>query len=348
MSGKELKHAELAWPEGDLPSDGFIHFPADPEVQDLIKAAVIPALECGGKWDNVSIVSITPQAGIPGRFRLDSEDNDFFLRITSRAGHPVLEKKICEYLLEKGASINPVIATKNMTLNGQDMRIDLRPFIAGSHFSGDLNQLESLGRSIAEVHKILKGFPMSSEVRSIASTRFSHYADVIDAVFADIRGIGSVLNHYSDWFERNIKWLGEMAENFNPSFNLMDDAQCIHGEIHPGNVIFVKNHGRAVLLDFEESVHVFAPESWDLAFAVQRFILRDNPSTSETRKRISVFEKGYGKKLPYLSEMMRQIAWFSMAVVMDLFINNSIITPISELEKFVRLERQAFSFLGVI
>lgn len=343
MSKSEFEDAELAWPEGDKPS-GFLSVPASNEALELIESDIIPEINCV-KW---SAESITPQQGVVGRFRIKADENMFFLRVTSRIGHFDLEKKICDYLFENGASVNPVISTKTLFLKGKSLRLDLRPYINGVHFSEDMSQLENLGREISKIHLLLKDFSLSSEVREIASARSKHYKNVVDSAFFDISNICSVFQPYGDWAENNMQWLQEMAENFNPEFDLMDDAQCLHGEIHPGNVIYDKNDNRAVLLDFEESVHVFASVSWDLAFAVQRFILRDNPDLKTLKTRISSFEKGYGKKLPPLTPMMRQISWFTMAVIFDLFVNHSIITPISELEKFVRLERQAFSLSGAI
>lgn len=339
-----LKQAELAWPEGDRPAHGFTLSPASGEALNLIKEEVIPSF-CCSEW---SAFSITPQKGITGRFRLDADDKKYFLRITSRIGHPVLEKKICDYLFENKASVNPILSTRIIAWRGRELRLDVRPYLLGEHFSGELLQLESLGQELSKIHEALRLFTLSSEVQKIASARFRHYSDVSARVFFDINGIESVLSPYSGWAKENRDWLLEMARDFDPSFDQMADAQCVHGEIHAGNVIFEEEENRAVILDFEESVHVFAPVSWDLAFAVQRFILRGNPSTFEIGTRVSAFEKGYGKKMPPLSDMMRQIAWFTMAVVFDLLLNHSIITPITELDKFVRLERQAFSLKGVI
>lgn len=336
MKDNELKQAELAWPEGDRPAHDFTLSPASWEALDLIKEEVIPSFGCS-KW---SAFSITPQKDITGRFRLDADYKKYFLRITSRIGHPVLEKKICDYLFENKGSVNPVLSTRIIKWKGQDLRLDIRPYLLGEHFSGELLQLESLGQELSKIHEALRSFPLSSEVQKIASARFRHYSDVLKRVFSGSQELEIVLRPYSGWIVENRGWLQMMADNFEPAFDLMSEAQCVHGEIHAGNVIFEEEEHRAVILDFEESVHVFAPVSWDLAFAVQRFILRDNPSKSEIEIRLSAFEKGYGKEMPPLSDMMRQIAWFTMAVVFDLLINHSIMTPITELNKFVQFERQ--------
>ena len=135
MNESGFKEAELAWPEGDKPSDGFLSVPATREALELIESEIIPEIECG-TW---AADSITPQQGVAGRFRLKTDGKDFFLRVTSRIGYPDLEKKICDYLFENGASVNPVISTKTLFWKEQDLRIDLRPFISGFPFSEDMN-----------------------------------------------------------------------------------------------------------------------------------------------------------------------------------------------------------------
>lgn len=113
-------------------------------------------------------------------------------------------------------------------------------------------------------------------------------------------------------------------------------------------MVFRSDDGAAVLVDFEESVHVFAPPAWDLAFLVQRFCLCDDPSPSVARLRLSVVADAYGGPLPGLATMMRQAAWFSMATIIDLRMSQGVITPVDEYDKFVRLARQTHAFEGVL
>lgn len=133
-----------------------------------------------------------------------------------------------------------------------------------------------------------------------------------------------------------------MAKEFNPNFHEHHGAQCVHGEIHPGNVIF--HDQKAILIDFEESLHVFAPTSWDLSYLIQRFCLQDEPDHNTLNTRLKCITESYGEKLPDLRSMMQQIAWFAMAVILDIRVKQNIVSAQGELDKFVRLERQASSF----
>jgi hypothetical protein len=68
--------------------------------------------------------------------------------------------------------------------------------------------------------------------------------------------------------------------------------------------------------------------------------LRDNPTQEILKHRINVIREGYGN-FTNLSWMMRQLAWYSIAVILDLNNNYNIAIPLSEYTKFVRLEQQA-------
>ena len=137
-----------------------------------------------------------------------------------------------------------------------------------------------------------------------------------------------------------------MAEEFTPLLDRVEGAQCLHGEVHCANVIF--DDGRAVLVDFEESVHTFAPPDWDLAFMVQRFCLEDRPAHAPARERVASMEEAYGSPLPPLAAMMRQTAWFSIAKIVALRSFWDIETPAPEHRKFVALEHQAQEYEGVV
>ena len=129
------------------------------------------------------------------------------------------------------------------------------------------------------------------------------------------------------------------SEVFDPRLQFIPLAQGIHGEVHPGNVIF-SPAGEVVLVDFEESVHHFTAPSWDLAFFVQRFCLGDGPDEALLRDRLAVVAEQYGTSLQGLSLTMRQIAWYSV-LMLAYYRLNQVVSPRSEYDKFVRLERQA-------
>ena len=58
--------------------------------------------------------------------------------------------------------------------------------------------------------------------------------------------------------------------DFDP-YEDMEGAQCVHGQIHEGNVLFI--NGNPVLFDTENGINTFAPKMWDYSWLLQRFII---------------------------------------------------------------------------
>lgn len=343
-----LLKAEFGWPGGDRPGSLEFCFRPPTPVIDAIAEALAPSFP-PAQGPKASYQALCPLEEPVGRYRISTSDGSWFVRVCSRSGNPGLEKSITQYLFDKGVNVNRLLLA-GVTLNweGRTFRIDVRPFIEGRHFDGSPSDLLSLTTALSSCHTALEDFPWIQEVRAVASTRYRRLAEVRDLVAESVnRGSFGLFAEQASWASAHRKWLGEMVERFELKFDELSDAQCVHGEIHPGNVLFRKRDGVAVLVDFEESVHLFMPPTWDLAFLVQRFCLRDDPPLSVALERLAIVEAAYRKPLPPLALMMRQAAWFTVATIVGLRISG-VITPVSEYDKFVELERQARAFEGLI
>lgn len=336
-----ILRAEFAWPGGDCPGNlDFAHRPAT-LISEAIAGALAPFF-APARDPSASYEALVVSDGPAGCYRLSTRDGSWFVRVSSRPGNPDLEKSITDYLFDKGVNVNRfLVAGATLNWEGRSFRIDVWPLIEGRHFDGSASDVLSLATALSACHTALGDFPRAQEVRAAASARYQRVAKVRDLVAESVEcGRFGLFAERAPWASAHREWLGEMVERFEPRFDALSDAQCVHGEVHPGNVLFRRRDGAAVLIDFEESVHLFVPPVWDLAFLVQRFCLRDNPPVSVVLERLALVADGYGKPLPPLAPMMRQAAWFLVATIVDLRITG-VITPTSEYDKFVRLERQA-------
>src|SRR6185503_11651965 len=104
-------------------------------------------------------------------------------------------------------------------------------------------------------------------------------------------------------------------------------AQCVHGEVHQGNVVFAD--GRAVLVDLEEAARLYAPPAWDLAYLVQRFCLTDAPAPAERGARLAAVAEGYGAPLPPLAATMQRIARLMLLTIVDAWVHDGVRTPVT-------------------
>ncbi len=342
-------NAEFAWPGGDRP--GRPDFDREPPatvvaaIRRALASSFPPVLE-----PDARLGALRAATGPAGRYRLETSAGSWFVRVSSRWGDPELERSVTNHLAGKGVEVNPLlVAGRPLRWNGHVFRVDVRPLIVGRHFDGSTDDLRRLGATLAACHGALVGFPGAAAVRAAASARNRRLAEVRDLIAAALkRDALGVFAERAVWAGEHRDWLVAMTEQFEPRLDEDSRAQCLHGEIHPGNVVFRSDDGAAVLVDFEESVQVFAPPAWDLAFLVQRFCLRDDPAPSVGLERLAAVADAYGSPLPGLTAMMRQAAWFSMAAIVDLRMSHGVVTPTDEYDKFVRLARQAQAFAGIL
>ena len=336
-------NAELGWPTGDQPGD--LHFQYEPAARKAILRALSPAFP-PATASSARLHALNPSDSPAGRYRLTTPEGEWFVRVSMWLGDAALEKALLDYLASKGAPVNALLVAGIMLeWEGRVYRVDMRPLIEGRHFDGSLSDLAQVAEALAICHRALQDCPFADSIRSAANQRYMQYQEAVDVIDEAITLKNfQLFGAQAEWAQGNVDWLREMISNFKPLFHQRPEAQCVHGQVHPGNALF--QGGAAVLVDWEEAVYNFAPPAFDLAYFVQRFCLRDAPSAEALRQRLDTIIAHYGP-LPALAEMMRQLAWMSMAAIVD-FQTQGIATPRSEYEKFVRLEQQARRLTGVL
>lgn len=253
------------------------------------------------------------------------------------------EIKILDYLFKNNAAVNPIVYSKIIDFESDLLRIDIRPYIESRFFNNSKEDIYKLGKGLGEIHKLLKKFEPKECLKKNSIKRYESLKSIKELIKQE----NDSFSDYSGWIKKNSSLLNEFEKKFDPFFHLYREASLIHGEVHPGNVIFSKKNDKIFFIDFEESVHTFAPITWDIGFVVQRFFLNDLPKKEIIKKRIDIFESGYGKKLPPFFDMMEQIVFFSLSVVFNLALNG-VFTPVSELIKFSKIYKNIQNYKGVL
>lgn len=339
----------MAWATGDVPGD--LDFNCTPDqvvvagITEIVEEHLPGLIPDDARWR-----TLQTNDGPVGRYRVEASDHSWFVRVTTRLGDSRLERKLTDHLHDQGVLVNRLLlAGAIMEWMGHKYRVDVRPFVGGHHFEGSLRELSSLGTTLAACHDTLSGFPYSQKVKNSAQKRESELESTRRLIYEALStGQLSIFAERESWAVSHQGWLGEMVENLRCDLSGLPGARCLHGEITPANVLFTRDQSQAVLLDFEEGVHIFAPIDWDIAYFVQRFCMTDDPSTSVLRRRLDAIEDGYGRTLPKVAESMRQAAWTAIVVMVGLRISHGVETPITEWDKFYRLERQAVSYRGKV
>ncbi len=343
---RSTQKAELGWPTGDRP--GELHFQYEPSqaARAAILGALSPVFPPAGAL-SVELHALNPLNSPAGRYRLTTPAGGWFLRVSMWLGDAVLEQSLVDYLANEGVAVNPfLVAGVALDWEGRTYRVDVRPLIKGRHFDNSPDDVKQVAIALVASHHTLSSFPQADTIRAIASERYQQFDGARERIAAALRdnNFGIFIGQEA-WAAEHRDWLAEMVHEFAPRFDLLPGAQCIHGQVHPGNVLF-DDSGSAILLDWEEAVYTFAPPAYDLAYFVQRFCLRDEIPDDKWEHLVSSVESVYGK-LPPLADTMRQLAWFSVAAIADSG-SRGMTVGLREYNKFIRLEQQARALVGVL
>jgi len=310
-----MQKAELAWQSGDAPDAPEFNAPVHP----LLAAAIAEALPSLGS--NASVTALRKGSDASGRYRLKTDKGNWFVRISARAGYPDLENAIVEFLNREGVPVAvPAVPSAGFDWQGKTYRLDAREMIESRHFDGSAADIARTKETVSACHDALRRFPYSERVRDLSLNRFTRIEKMRLQLLEipDLEFLGAA----SQWANAHRDWIEGVLERFSADFAGRPGAQVLHGEIHPGNVLFRKSDNAAVLIDFEEAPVTFAPPDWDHAYLAQRFGMTEKPSEA-------------------LTAMMRDIAGCLLCIAARLAFEEGVETPITEFEKFHRLDLEA-------
>jgi hypothetical protein len=303
-------------------------------VNPSIKRAISDALKHKFDISDYELKLLFPSKNASGSYRLFTKTDDYFIRVTSRIGDYSLEKSLIHHLNKDNVSINDILIG-GVQLNWQDnlYRIDVRPFIEGNHYSNSEIELESLLIEMQIFHNSIGNFSYEKTVkdnqRNISNNQINLIKLIRDAIHIQDY---DRFKEYSSWVHLHQDWLENILSHYDPMFYKMPNAQCIHGQVHPGNVMFIKN--KATIFDLETSIMTYAPKCWDYSWILQRFCLDYNLEKKELSKKVRLIVKYSNEKLSSLLKMARIISVNNVLSVFDYRINQDTIVPQSELEKF--------------
>lgn len=335
-----LKKAEYGWQNGKAPEGNLCFNTLVPDnVATIISKVVKRYLK--NNQDIRFIHCLYNQDTFAGSYCVTTSKTKWFVRITSRTGDVKLESDLLDYLSRRGVSANLIcFSTTIQDDKKREYRLDIRPFISGQHFTGTTDELESLLLHLGHLHKVLNEFPGSTVIKKKAAARYNTLKKMWNHVHRAVStGQFDIFHEAELWAENNRVGLEKMARHFKPDFHLSEDAQPLHGELHTGNVVFEGIH--PVFIDFEESIQIYASPLWDLAYVIQRFCFWENPTTEQLADRCRLVLRKFEPDVNYLINMMRQSAWLSITVLLDLRLNKNVVSPVSEYEKFIEMESLA-------
>lgn len=338
-----IKTLEYGWPgardKGDLAYSNIvssIH-------KDCIFEAVIRLLP----KKEFDITRLHESSEITGSYKIKSDDEEYFLRISERMGDIELESSIYQKLIESGVNVNKsIVIGETITFESGDYRLDIREFLRGNHFQEKESELISLVSELKKFHQALRNYENAHEVQSNQNKiNQAHEKQAKDLISELEKSNYEIFFERENWARSHKYWLLESLPFYlEMSKKYLNDKemQVIHGQIQPGNIIF--NNNGANIFDLETTVKSFGNVSWDLAYLFQRFCLINNPTNKEISSRMKIIEEYYPEAMRNIADRMRVISIYNIISAVDYRINDNRLVPEHEFSKFYNLDLQAQEF----
>lgn len=204
-------------------------------------------------------------------------------------------------------TIVPTRTDNSSSLIVDERTYELFEFIRGDKYDESLDQTTHAGRTLARFHRAVREF---TSRRQPPSTTFHDNRGVrtgLNAIPTTTAGHDSVMGHEAELLSL-VQELHERYDQAAAEVNRLTpatpDTRVIHGDWHPGNMLF-RGHRVAVVLDYD-SARV-APRVFDVANGMLQFsILRGTGEPSQwpaffDETRMRRFLLGYSSK-EHLSE----------------------------------------------
>jgi hypothetical protein len=188
-----------------------------------------------------------------------------------------------------------------------------------------------LGQYLARLHQVLKRHPFQAQCRENwleRKTGFDQVLEWVDAFSGSKLVVGELTIPKAE--------LALFIEHYALLDFDLSDAQMVHGDLNPGNVLSLE--GEPCVIDYENAHYSFFPPVFDLAMAVQRLLWKQPMNAVELLETRMCEAYGFEGDL---KPAMMALSVRSMAVLLENAIFKQGPVPQREWDKFVALMRQA-------
>lgn len=205
---------------------------------------------------------------ISGYYSFDQGGRCLFLKVidSSFLEQQLQADKFSVFLQGCGLSTNPVVAGYPKDL-GNGLSIVAHEWIDGEFLRPEAEELVCLGEQLGLLHKALATYPEAASVKRRSDQRLQALDDVAKKILEAKRYDRPVLHKLA-------ALLAEKPEMFK---GFDEHCQVLHGDLNVGNIL--KTGSRVVFLDFEDARQTWLPPRIDVAFALERLVLINEPDS---------------------------------------------------------------------
>lgn len=215
----------------------------------------------------------------PGHFLVSVEGESFVFHVKSASGGGDLEISgdIADYLSRCGL---PVATYRRSRFGRVECQVDglaitVTRYRPGRHVVKTTDEARALGGVLARMHRALGEYPLAY----VVYRRTQQVSDNLLKAKQYFSG-----QTYPSIPQAYWNLVLTAAVDYDPEFSFAGSAQCIHGDLTPGNVVFQPN-GEPWICDFEDAAFGFRSPALDVATVLLRFCLDDQAAWDESRCR---------------------------------------------------------------
>ena len=198
--------------------------------------------------------------------------------------------KVLTFCVKKNIKVQEPIKTIENKFSGKNSTF-LTKYYEGGIFKGNSIQIKNISRNLAELHLALKKCKISYNY--MPNQKF--YKILSEYQFKSIKNKirkKNKLDIYDILVQKNFKILNSQFLSYTDIFSTKLKKQLIHADLHPENVIFLKNNVNAII-DFISMKKGNVME--DISFSSFRFAIYKTTNLAKIADLIKLFITNYLK-----------------------------------------------------
>jgi Ser/Thr protein kinase RdoA (MazF antagonist) len=311
---------------------------------------------CLNRYDLGEIRSIRPfNRGSPQapKVLIESERGRFMFKRRPRGRdqreHVLFAHRLQFFLGERGFPLPHLVATRDRfesMLMVDGAIYELFQFVEGVEYDRSAAATAAAGQALGRFHQLTEGYAVP---KAPVDWHYHDRPAVRGAIADSVRALGETAGEGHDDRTAPFKWIQGLYARCADAANELHlrswPPQIIHGDWHPGNMLFDES-GVAAVMDYDSAR--LAPRVLDIANGALQFSITagsDDPRLWPSEvdlPRLAEFLRGYGSSGQTLSPVERQVLPHLMCEAMIA----EAVGPIAATGTFGRLE--GFPFLQMI
>ena len=242
---------------------------------------------------------------LQGYYRIEQESRSLFLKVLPES---YLEQqkdanRFAVFVQNGGVQASTIIPGYPKYL-GNGLIVIAYDWIEGRCLDLSQSELEQFGFQLGRLHHILGQYPTQKIVCGRTYSRLAVLREIVKRIKA--------LEQIESSYIKRLRGLLQENRDFFKPFS--EPCQVLHGDLNIGNLRWVKS--KVVFLDFEDAKHSWFPPRIDVAFALERLALINEPDTNHAFINAQALLGGYVESFghsPFLKKgtLKSSLEWLS-------------------------------------